>query len=54
MPVPSPPLRRGLTLTQRLAFSLFAGALFVAIVLGFLSASRTEEQAATAAATRRL
>ncbi len=50
--VPTPPLRRGLTLTQRLALSLFAGALFVATVLGFLSASRAEqERSARTAAT---
>lgn len=54
MDVPTPPLRRGLTLTQRLAFSLLAGAFFVALVLGFLSASRTAEQQVTAAAEHEL
>lgn len=50
MDVPTPPLRRGLTLTQRLAMSLSAGAFFVALVLGFLSASRADRLAADAAA----
>lgn len=40
-----PRIRRGLTLTQRLALSLTAGAFFVALVLGFLSAARAGRQA---------
>ena len=47
MDLPKPRLRRGLSLTQRLAFSLCAGACFVALVLGFLGATRSDQEIAS-------
>lgn len=42
-----PRLRRQLSLTQRLALSLGVGAVFVAMLLGFLSANREDQARAT-------
>ena len=42
----TPRFRRGLKLTQRLALALTVGAVFIALVLGFLHASSSERESA--------